>query len=120
MFKSPQTGSIYEVVGKVCKDPTNRKESVKVCYRKFNEASYRVRIQGETEVLEGVKNWLPPGWSYIKSGDHVSVVVSKNELGQAVADAMRATMNSYLLGLVNACDNACVELVDEYEDEDGF
>lgn len=131
MFKSPQTGSFYEVVGKVCKDPENRKDSVRVCYRPLDDVSYRVRIQGDSGVLNKMLVWLPSVWGHIKDSDHLSVVVHKRDLGITIADAMKATVDSYLLDLpLDVCtDIGTVEIEfeeedddyeDDYEDEDGF
>jgi len=81
-FISPQTGSEYDVLGS-CND-------LMVCFRKLDSIHYRVRVQGNSEKLERVLEFLKKSWGGVKDGDHISVVVSLTNLPGAVADAVNA------------------------------
>lgn len=80
-FISPQTGAKYEVLFDVGGNI--------VCYRFISISECRVRIQGSKEFLTGVKNRMKNGsvWGEVKSGDHLSIVVHKYNLIDALCDA---------------------------------
>lgn len=84
-FQSPQTGSLYNTVF----DP-----SIFVAYRPIGHDQYRVRIQSNDETaLEALREHLKLNWSYVKSGDHISIVVDNFEnMINAVNDATQAIL----------------------------
>lgn len=84
LFESPQTGSVYTKV--------NTGETF-VCYRSLGDNEYRIRIQGDAEILEQVLEHLPECWGSVKSDDHVSVVVKgQKSLAHAVGHAVKAVL----------------------------
>ena len=84
LFESPQTGSVYTKV--------NTGETF-VCYRRLGDNEYRIRIQGDAEILEQVLGHLPECWGSVKSDDHVSVVVKgQKSLAHAVGHAVKAVL----------------------------
>lgn len=82
-FKSPQTSSEYKVFFEL--------ENVTVCYRILGSEKYRVRIQGEEEILNAAKEKMICGhlWGKIKDKDHLSIVVPKKSLIDALCSATR-------------------------------
>lgn len=85
-FQSPQTGSLYNTVF----DP-----SIFVAYRPIGYNQYRVRIQSNDEAaLEALRAHLKFNlWSYIKDGDHISIVVDGFEnVINTVNDATQAIL----------------------------
>lgn len=77
VFASPQTGSKYRVV--------NSSDTLFVAYRYLGDNRYRVRMQGPAELLEIATKALE--WSYVKSGDHISTVVSDDILADTLGAA---------------------------------
>ncbi len=97
-FKSPQTGSDYQIVGVA--------GPYLVCQRGLGDGKHRVRIQANDDApLDAVKAELPTKWGGVKGDDHLSIVVDTQGLPAACADALRAVMVVDLGG-------------DEDEDED--
>ena len=85
-FKSPQTGSVYTVFAKIGDDL--------ICYRELEDYAFRVRIQSDNksrlECIAKHAKLKSEYWSDIKGDDHVSVVVAKDRLIEALGDAVKA------------------------------
>ena len=86
-FASEQTGATYITVAE--------SNDITISYRNIDNAAYRVRIQyngyekkAQLTVLRGYLK-KTDCWSF-PTHDHLSIVITKQELSQALGDAMQA------------------------------